>query len=487
MAYQIDNFRGQFLTTVEDGTINNATDLKLVGKNYAGYGEIQNENFVHLLENFASSQAPGKPIQGQIWFDATSGAEKLKFYDGTAWRTAGGAEVGPQPGPTGLVQGDFWWDTTNEQLYAKGSTGFVLVGPQSTGSGNVTQMRSLTLNDTATPSTAHSVIAATVDDVVIYLISKDTFTIAQSDSIPGFDTVRQGLTLVDTQNSTAGVTSSAFRYHGTATNAENLGGQPASNYLTTLNAAFTQLVHMDDTGLEIGDDNDLLVTVDGNEVKFEQRTGDKICFYVNNSGAMAKSVCIGPTGITPGTSTTTFGTSTNRWDTIFADTFDGNATSSSGLKLAGQVYYPDVSDTPNTIALRDANGDIEARRFQGVATSAEYADLAEIYSTDKEYAVGTVMAVGGESETRAAKVSDLVVGVISENPAYLMNMTHEGQALALKGRVPVLVKGPVSKGMAVYAWQDGIASTIASTGLVGIALESSTDDSINLIECVLKV
>ena len=68
-----------------------------------------------------------------------------------------------------------------------------------------------------------------------------------------------------------------------------------------------------------------------------------------------------------------------------------------------------------------------------------------------------------------------------------MNSTAEGQAVGLKGRVPVRVKGPVSKGQAVYAWQDGVASTIASTGLVGIALESSTSDDEKLIECVLKV
>jgi hypothetical protein len=64
---------------------------------------------------------------------------------------------------------------------------------------------------------------------------------------------------------------------------------------------------------------------------------------------------------------------------------------------------------------------------------------------------------------------------------------EDGQAVGLKGRVPVRVSGPVSKGMAVYAWQDGVASTIQTIGLVGIALESSTDESEKLIECVLKV
>ena len=89
MAYIINRTNGTQLTVVEDGTIDQTTDLKLVGKNYAGYGEIQNENLVALLENFASGQQPTRAIAGQIWFDSTS--SKLKFYDGTKFRTTGGA------------------------------------------------------------------------------------------------------------------------------------------------------------------------------------------------------------------------------------------------------------------------------------------------------------------------------------------------------------------------------------------------------------
>ena len=91
MAYIINKTNGTQIAVVEDGTIDQTTDLKLVGKNYAGYGEIQNENFVHLLENFASANQPAKAIAGQMWFD--SGSSKLKFYDGTKFRTTGGAEV----------------------------------------------------------------------------------------------------------------------------------------------------------------------------------------------------------------------------------------------------------------------------------------------------------------------------------------------------------------------------------------------------------
>ena len=91
MAYIINRYNGSQLVTVEDGTVDNTTELKLIGKNFAGYGEQQNENFLFLLENFQGTAAPTKAITGQLWYDAT--AERLKVYDGTNFKTTAGAEV----------------------------------------------------------------------------------------------------------------------------------------------------------------------------------------------------------------------------------------------------------------------------------------------------------------------------------------------------------------------------------------------------------
>jgi predicted RecA/RadA family phage recombinase len=83
---------------------------------------------------------------------------------------------------------------------------------------------------------------------------------------------------------------------------------------------------------------------------------------------------------------------------------------------------------------------------------------------------------------------NIAVGVISGAPAYLMNADSEGQAVALKGRVPVKVAGEVSKGQAVYVDDNGVA-TASNTGsdMVGIALESNGDSGVKLVECILKV
>ncbi len=126
MPYTINKYNGQVVATVADGTIDSSTDLKLIGKNYAGYGEVQNENFLFLLENFANTTQPPKPLPGQLWYD--SGNSKLKFYDGAKFRTTGGAELGSSA-PTGLTIGDFWWDTSNKQLYTWDGSSYVLVGP----------------------------------------------------------------------------------------------------------------------------------------------------------------------------------------------------------------------------------------------------------------------------------------------------------------------------------------------------------------------
>ena len=91
MAYQINKWSGTALTILEDGTINTTTDLTLVGRNYAGYGEYQNENFLFLLENFAGQEPPPKPVPGQIYYNTTN--KTVNVYDSTGWKAIANAQV----------------------------------------------------------------------------------------------------------------------------------------------------------------------------------------------------------------------------------------------------------------------------------------------------------------------------------------------------------------------------------------------------------
>jgi len=128
-----------------------------------------------------------------------------------------------------------------------------------------------------------------------------------------------------------------------------------------------------------------------------------------------------------------------------------------------------------------------AGTFSGTATEAQYADLAEKYIADDDYAVGTVIAVGGEQEVTAATTDTghSVIGVVSDNPAYLMNKDLEnGTAIALKGRVTVRILGSVSKGDRLEASSiPGLATANNSKSAwsFAIALNDSDDDTVEAV------
>jgi hypothetical protein len=189
--------------------------------------------------------------------------------------------------------------------------------------------------------------------------------------------------------------------------------------------------------------------------------------------------------------TVTLGDATNIFSAAYATNFYGISEKASALLVGGTARVGAVNTigtgTSNTIAVRDGAGNLNAVLFQGTATSARYADLAEKYTTAEELPAGTAVAVGGEAEVCPATASNHCIGVVSTDPAYMMNSDSDGQYIGLKGRLPVRVKGVVNKGDAVYALSDGVCTTLATTAMVGIALESSTDDNEKLIECVLKV
>jgi hypothetical protein len=491
MAYAIDRYNNTLLTTVEDGTVDQTTDLKFIGKNYAGYGEIQNENFLFLLENFSGANQPARPISGQVWFD--SGTSKLKFYDGTQWRTTGGAEIGSGQ-PTGLANGDFWWDTGNDQLYVYNGTSFILIGPQNAGEG-VTQMTSLEVLDTT--SATRGIIASVIEDETIFVVSPHTeFTLNTSQTAlkaQGFDVIKKGITLRNTPAAT-GVTTSTDRFHGTATNAEKLGGISAANFVQTGagNTVFASAVEIPDDGILVGDSNDFQFKIDTNgfdgviqnvtnngEIKFKVTSG---------AGVLTHIATFTSDGIEPAVDNTfTLGSASLGWSNVYATNFTGEASKAATLRVGSDFRAASSSATNNTVAVRDATGNIAANLFQGVATQARYADLAEKYTTETDLPAGTAVAVGGEAEVQPANASNHCIGVVSTDPAYMMNSEAEGQYIGLKGRLPVRVKGAVSKGDAVYAMADGVCTTIATTAIVGIALESNADDGEKLVECVLKV
>lgn len=502
MSYTINRFNQSVMTVVEDGTIDQTTDLKLIGKNFASYGEIQNENFLFLLENFSSANQPPKPISGQLWFD--SGENKLKFYDGSQFRTTGGSEVKDSE-PSGLTEGDFWWDSTNEQLYAFNGSDFVLIGPQDAGQG-ITQMISFSVTDTQ--GFAHAIIASVVNDVAIHVISNDEFTLSANKppELADFGVIKKGLTLTNTPASSGGVTQSEHIYWGTVSNAKKLGGLDASQYVQKGAPVFDS-AEFGDPGIAIGNSNDLRIKIEnGNQAIVQNEIGEVLIFKINDgSGTVAETVKIDSESMYPGldsnNNSKNIGKQNQPFKDVFAQTFNGLATKAESLIYNNNKKFGDVEATADTVAIRDSGADLKANLFRGIALQAKYADLAEIYTTDQNYEAGTVLGVSYDEDqdlTAANRKNNIKpVGVVSENPSVLMNSENNGQQVAIEGRVPVKVKGKVRKGQEVVLFGTGEAAPrdfvysketdAEEASIVGVALENSTSEDVKLIECILKV
>lgn len=187
---------------------------------------------------------------------------------------------------------------------------------------------------------------------------------------------------------------------------------------------------------------------------------------------------------------------------IYANEFVGIATKSVKMKIDDSATDPTwdsgtdsttyrsarTTKTAYTIAARDSAGDLWANIFHGTATAARYADLAEKYLPDADYEVGTVVVIGGEKEITASTWGQRAIGVISANPAYMMNSELEGGVyVALKGRVPVKVIGAVKKGDRLIASNNGFATAAVphANDVFAIALESNSDSGVKTIEAVI--
>lgn len=189
MSYPLTLSNGTPLTELSDGVIDNSsTSLRLIGKNYAGYGEALNENLIHMLEHFANGTQPANPLPGQLWWDTTNNI--LKVYSGTSWKISTGATSAPftsPPGDLSALGGDLWFDSTNAQLKVYSGSGWITVGPAATPATGDTGAFPSVMTDTSGGS--HIVTQIRLSGVPYVIISKDQFTSALS----GFATIRAGI------------------------------------------------------------------------------------------------------------------------------------------------------------------------------------------------------------------------------------------------------------------------------------------------------
>lgn len=224
MTYPINKTDGSALITptmplgvLQDGTLDTSTGVTLIGRNYPSYGEIQNENFVKLLQNFANSQPPNVSqnalllLPGTLWYDTANNI--LNVYDGTEFIPTSQRIVG-NTAPAITHIGDQWYDTVNQQLRAWTGTQWQLVGPAYTASQGKSGAFVETITDTT--GNTHTVVAEYVSNLVVTVTSiASPFTVnsAVSTSYTNFTVVQPGVNLA----------ANAI-LHGTATNSNTVSG-----------------------------------------------------------------------------------------------------------------------------------------------------------------------------------------------------------------------------------------------------------------------
>ncbi len=208
MAYQINKTSGALLVNLADGQIDvTSSDITLIGRGYSGFGEAVNENFVKMLENFASPSAPTQPLAGQLWWDTS--ASRLKVYTGTNWTTGGGPIV--QSTQPVMVAGDLWINNEANQLYFFDGTDLTLAGPVYNAFQGISGPEVITVLDNT--GTSRTIVKYWVGGTLVGLWSKIGFTPQNIDTIPNFSgDVVKGFNVVDDD----------FIFAGTASRTETL-------------------------------------------------------------------------------------------------------------------------------------------------------------------------------------------------------------------------------------------------------------------------
>ena len=277
MAYSINKTDGTLLATVADGQVDDlSTDITLIGKNYSGFGESLNENFIKLLENFASTSRPDNPIRGQIWFDTSEA--KLKVYTGTGFVPVSSASISnSQPGQPGA--GDLWFNNISKQLYFYDGISFILLGPAYSQAQGLSGFKVETILDSLNASRVVTYLYN--NGILLGIFAKDTFSPKlniegfSGSIVPGFN---------------AG-TLAGFKFNVTATNADKLDNVIASLYARRDQANnFAQpLIITDNSGINVGAGTEGAFNVAAGNVRLYNTASNKNLSFAVQKGVASET------------------------------------------------------------------------------------------------------------------------------------------------------------------------------------------------------
>lgn len=336
--------------TVFDNTSNTDTSIVFPGRNVTGYGQIIAENFLKLLENFASPTAPVNPTEGQLWFNSDLQVGQLLIWDGSSWKSASGIQKSPvQPGVEEARVGELWVDTINQQLYVFSGSDWILVGPNfSTG------LKSGLVVEQITDSTDVNrvILAVYVEDKPIIIISKDNFT--PKIIIPQFPVIRAGVNVADPDINISAQTEiyqGGFlpKLYGTATSADGLEISnvviAASKFLRSdIVNTLEQLLNVrNDSGIFIGADGTLNISTSATSAKIYNSTVGSAIDLQSNLGSVPRTILriingnVGVNNLSPTESFEVTGNAKVNGQLIITDSTPTTNINNGSVRIAGGV------------------------------------------------------------------------------------------------------------------------------------------------------
>ena len=337
MAYTINLTDGTVFATIADGTTNTSSSLTLVGKNYAGYGEFLDENFIQMLENFSSTSSGGNPtvaqlnspLVGQLWWDKTN--TLLKVYSGTGgWKTISSAtSSSSQPSPS--VVGDLWYSTTNQQLNVctvGGNPGtFIVVGPgYSSAQGTSGAIPETILDNVGATKYITSLYVQNVRVAIVYYSASFT---PEASVASAFPTIFPGVTL---SSSVAGAV-----FAGSATNAQLLDSLDSSQFMRAdANTATTGILRVqNNTGMFVGAANVFNVNTTTTDANIKSNiSGGNLIIQANVSGTTFNvAQALGSNGTFAISNAATVGTTLG----VTGNSSGGNLTTGGQVSATGNI------------------------------------------------------------------------------------------------------------------------------------------------------
>jgi hypothetical protein len=259
MAYTITLTDGTLFATVADGTVNQSAGfastapLTLIGKNYAGYGDFLDENFIRLLENGSNTVAPPSPLTGQLWWDKANNL--LKVYNGSSFKTISAATASATA-PISNVTGDLWYDTVNQQLKVWTGVAFLVIGPAFSAS----QGTSGAIPETITDSVGATkfITSLYVNNNRVGVVYDASSFVPQASLQATFPTIFPGITLTTTNSA---------QFAGTANNANFLNSLTSSQFMRSdINTSTAGTLRvLNNAGMFVGVGNATNITQSGND------------------------------------------------------------------------------------------------------------------------------------------------------------------------------------------------------------------------------